>query len=125
MDKLDYFKITILCLVNLNEAIQGNILWPFLPFAVKHWGTRNEDVSTYVGLLASVFFLGQALSTPFWGIASDRWGRRPALLIGLLGTCFGQAVFGFAPSYTVALLSRFCTGFLNGNVAVCRTALFE
>lgn len=140
--KLNYSSIGILCLVNFNEALQGNILWPFLPFgegpqpkrsysvrsrptphpprraAVKHWGTPSADVATYVGILASAFFVGQALSTPWWGAASDRFGRRPTLLIGLSGSCIGMLALGFAPNFVVAVLSRFLTGALNGNVAV-------
>ena len=120
---LDYWSVSILCLVNFNEALQGNILWPFLPFAVKHWGVPVPDVATYVGLLASAFFIGQAISTPLWGKAADTYGRRPALLVGLLGTCIGMLAFGFASSFSIALLSRFCTGALNGNVAVRRIVI--
>ena len=116
--RLNLSHVGILCLVNFNEALQGNIIWPFLPFAVKHWGVKSGEVATYVGLLASAFFIGQAIATPFWGKAADVWGRRPTLLLGLFGTFFGMAVFGFATNFTIAVLSRFCTGALNGNVAV-------
>jgi hypothetical protein len=73
----------ILALVNLNEAICGNVIWPLLPFLVRRY-SLPEDVGVYVGLLAASFFLGQVLFVRAWGRAADRWGRRPVLLVGLL-----------------------------------------
>ena len=60
-----------------------------------------------------------------WGAASDRYGRRPALLGGLLGTALSAICFGFSPTYSFAVLSRFIWGILNGNIGVTKTYLGE
>jgi len=75
----------VLCLVNLNEACAGNIIWPFLPFLTARYA-RAEDVGVYTGVLASAFFFGQALAVSSWGAAADRYGRRPVILLGLAGS---------------------------------------
>ncbi len=92
---------------------------------MKHWGVADAEVATYVGFLASAFFAAQAISTPFWGKASEKWGRRPTLLSGLLGTSVSMLLFAFAPNLATALLARFLTGFLNGNVAISKTYMAE
>lgn len=53
-----------------------------------------------------------------WGALSDRYGRKPVVLIGLGGVAISSLIFGLAKSYWVALLARFIGGALNGNVAV-------
>lgn len=114
----------ILALVNLNEAICGNIIWPLLPFLVRRY-SLPEDVGVYVGLLAASFFLGQVLFVRAWGRAADRWGRRPVLLVGLLGSVLTMAWFGAGRSYTEAVLARFANGAMNGNIAICKVYVGE
>ena len=41
-DRLPAFQMLVLCIVNLNEAVQGNVIWPFLPFAVQKWGAAPD-----------------------------------------------------------------------------------
>ncbi len=60
-----------------------------------------------------------------WGRAADRFGRRPVLLVGLLGTAISQSIFGIAQKYEVALAARFLTGMLNGNVAIAKVYMGE
>lgn len=114
-------QVLVLCIINFSEALQGNLLWPFLPFAVQRWGAPPEQIGAWVGLLASSFFLAQLLFVAGWGKAADTFGRRPTLLVGLVGTAISMTVFGFARSYEVALLARFLTGALNGNVSIAKT----
>lgn len=50
----------------------------------------------------------------FWGWISDRKGRRPILLVGLIGTFVSVLMFGFAVNFPMALAARFTAGLLNG-----------
>jgi len=115
--ELNAWQVIVLMFINMNEAVSGNIIWPFLPFLVGR-SANDEDVGFYVGLLASSFFLGQTLFVGMWGACADRWGRRPILLVGLMGSALSMAWFGFARSYWEALAARFFCGILNGNIAV-------
>lgn len=56
---------------------------------------------------------------------SDSWGRKPIVLLGLLGTVSATLVFGFSTTYTQALIARSAAGLLNGNVGVIRTMVAE
>lgn len=115
----------VVCIVTVTEALAGNVIWPFLPSAVQRWGATEEQTGIYVGLLASAFFLAQVLFVVHWGRAADRFGRRPALLVGLAGTILCTLLFGVADSFAVALLSRFLIGALNGNVALTKVYVGE
>ena len=54
-----------------------------------------------------------------WGALSDRFGRRPVLLLGPLGLSFSMLFFGTSTKYVPLVISRFCQGLFNGCVGVC------
>ena len=51
-----------------------------------------------------------------WGSLSDRYGRKPILLLGCVGTCVSLMMVGFSTSFTMALIGRILGGLLNGNM---------
>lgn len=60
-----------------------------------------------------------------WGRISDKVGRKPVLIGGLVGTLVSNAMFGFAKSFPIALLARALGGGLNGNIGVIQTTVAE
>lgn len=60
-----------------------------------------------------------------WGRISDKYGRKPVLIMGLIGTMLSMIIFGFAKSFPVALLARAVGGALNGNIGVIQTTVAE
>ena len=78
--KLDFAVVGALCFINFNDAVQGNVIWPLLPFAVQRWGFPPEEVGLGVGILASSFFIAQSIAFPIWGALGDRFGRRPCMI---------------------------------------------
>ena len=62
----------------------------------------------------------QFLFSPIWGGLSDRIGRRPVLMIGLVGNTVFFTMFGLANTLMIALAARFLAGVFNGNIAVAR-----
>ena len=84
--KIAWQQMLILSAINFNEAVQGNVIWAFLPFAVQKWGARPNEVGTYVGLLACSFFAAQFLFVGMWGLAADRY-----VLMGWSTEAFGAA----------------------------------
>lgn len=117
-------RAIILMLVNINEAVSGNIVWPFLPFLTSRYALP-EDVGFYTGILAASFFLGQALSVSTWGALADKFGRRPVIIIGLLGSGASMLWLGFASTFAETLAARFVCGALNGNVAMNKVYMGE
>ena len=87
---------------------------PLLPFYAKEMGGSG----LWVGILVSAFSLAQLLSAPLWGRVSDRYGRRPALLVGLGAAAISYVVFAYATSLWVLLLSRLVQGAGGGTVGV-------
>jgi MFS family permease len=77
------------------------------------------------GSIASAYFLAQFLTSIPWGSLSDRYGRRPVLLIGLVGNTITMLMFGLSPNLPMAVLSRCLCGALNGNVGVSKSVLGE
>ncbi len=87
---------------------------PLLPFYAKRMGAS----ALVVTCLISAFALASLLSSPLWGRFSDRYGRRPALLIALGASAISYVVFAFANSIPVLLLSRLLQGAGGGTVGV-------
>ena len=78
----------------------------------------ESNASFYAGILISAFALSEALTGIFWGGVSDRYGRKPVLLLGCLGTLVSLLIVGFSSSFWMALVGRVLGGILNGNVGV-------
>src|SRR5687768_10872687 len=87
---------------------------PLLPFITRDLG--GSDLM--VGLLVSSFSVAQLLSAPIWGKFSDRYGRRPALLVGLAASAMAYVVFAFADSLWLLFLSRIVQGAGGGTTGV-------
>jgi MFS family permease len=88
-------------------------------------GLTESQVGLYSGLLEGSFHVGAAVGAVFWGWAADVIGRRPALLLGLMGTIVATLGFGLSPSFGWAMVARIAWGGLNGNVGVAKTVLSE
>ncbi|SAL98074.1 hypothetical protein [Absidia glauca] len=86
---------------------------------------KEEDIGYYIGFITASFALSQLLTGIHWGILSDRIGRRPVILCGMIGTIISITLFGLSKSYIWALLSRSLCGLLNGNVGVLKSMVAE
>jgi MFS family permease len=71
-----------------------------------------------VGLLISAFSVAQLACAPVWGRVSDRYGRRPAILAGLVVTAAAYVLFAFARSIPVLLVARLVQGLGGGTIGV-------
>ncbi|MEX2571153.1 MAG: MFS transporter [Gemmatimonadota bacterium] len=87
---------------------------PLLPFYAVELG----GAGLVVGVLVSSYAVAQLVSAPLWGRVSDRYGRRPALLIGLAFSAVAYVIFSYAGSIIVLLLSRLVQGAGGGTTGV-------
>ncbi len=90
-----------------------------------HLSNDERETGFYVGFIASSFSIAQFLTSIFWGRMSDKFGRRPVILLGLIGNSLSMLSFGISHSLTWALVSRSMCGFLNGNIAVSKCVIGE
>lgn len=102
---------------------------PLLPFYIQRLGGEGLNFSLFgqpihmgIGLITafmvSAFTIAQLVSAPIWGRFSDKFGRRPALLVALTASAMAYLVFGFANSLVLLLLSRLVQGAGGGTVGV-------
>ncbi|HYW89999.1 MAG TPA: MFS transporter, partial [Chloroflexota bacterium] len=104
--------VLIVVTVFLNIMGLGLIL-PVLPFYATAYGADG----TQVGLLFTAFSGLQFLASPVFGALSDRFGRRPIILLGVFGQVLAYLIMGFATSLTMLFVSRVFAGATAGNIS--------
>jgi len=107
-------KLPVLFITAFIDMVGLTMIMPLLPFYAGQLGAS----ATVVGLLIAAFSLAQLVVAPVWGRWSDRYGRRPAILAGLLVTAVAYVLFAFAGSLTLLLLSRLLQGVGGGTIGV-------
>jgi len=107
-------KLAVLIVTNFVDMVGLLMIIPLMPFYARELGGGG----LVVAILMSAFTAAQLLSAPWWGRFSDRYGRRPALLVGLTASCIAYVVFAFANSIWLLLLSRLVQGAGGGTVGV-------
>ncbi|KAL8952608.1 MAG: hypothetical protein Q9222_001482 [Ikaeria aurantiellina] len=90
-----------------------------------HITTDEHQIGLYAGLVTAAFAFAEFSTGMFWGRMSDKVGRKPVLIMGLVGTLLSMLAFGFARSLPLALLGRALGGALNGNMGVLATTVAE
>jgi DHA1 family tetracycline resistance protein-like MFS transporter len=116
MTELPKKSLFILFIVVATELIGFGLIIPVLP----QLATQFNVSSFYLGILMAAYSAAQFVAAPFLGALSDRYGRRPILLLSKLGTIFGYGVLAVSHSYSLFLLSRIIDGFTGGNISIAR-----
>jgi len=107
-------KLTVLMITAFVDMLGLAMIIPLLPF----YATKMGASATIVGVLIAAFSIAQLASAPAWGRFSDRYGRRPALLVGLLVSAVAYVFFAYASTLWLLLLSRIIQGFGGGTIGV-------
>jgi MFS family permease len=100
-------------------------VFPYLPEMIASFGVEKTEVARWAGITGAVFSLSQSATAVPWGRASDKFGRKPVILIGLFCTMVGFMVWGHSTSLVMALTVRALLGATNGNVGIIRTMVAE
>jgi len=82
---------------------------------IASFGVEKDEVARWAGLTGAVFSISQSLTAVFWGRASDKFGRKPTILIGLASTMTCFLIWGIATSLPMAITVRAIMGGGNGN----------
>jgi MFS family permease len=107
-------KLLVLIITAFVDMVGLLMVLPLMPFYARDLGAG----SLMVTVMVVSFTAAQLLSAPLWGRFSDRYGRRPALLVGLGAAAVAYVVFAFADSLWLLLLSRIVQGLGGGTVGV-------
>ena len=103
-------------LIVLVDILGLTIVIPLLPFYAQKYGATPFTV----GLLTTTFAFCQLLSGPLLGSLSDRYGRKPILLLSQLGTLIGFIILGMAETLPLIFLSRVIDGATAGNLSIAQ-----
>ena len=105
------------------DLVGFGIVIPVLPFYAE--GTKFGATPREVGLLFASYSFMQLIFAPVLGRLSDKYGRRPILLISLLGTSLGFLILGFATTLWMLFLGRIIDGISGGNISTAQAYIAD
>lgn len=111
----------IILLIMITEILGFSLILPFLPLYAQELGANP----LVVGLIFTSFSFFQMLSAPILGRLSDRYGRRPMLLISQFSTFVGFLILGFANTLALIFLSRIVDGLFGSNYTIASAYLSD
>lgn len=103
-------------LVVLVDLLGFGIVLPLLPFYASEFNASGVSI----GLLYSVYSLSQLIFSPIWGGLSDRFGRRPIMILSTAGSTLAYLLFSFSPSMGLLFASRILAGVMGGNISTAQ-----
>ncbi|KAM7522667.1 hypothetical protein LguiA_012569 [Lonicera macranthoides] len=124
---IPYKHLSYIWLVSLCTALPISSLYPFIYFMIRdfHIAKQEEDIGYYAGFVGSSFMVGRALTSVFWGVVADRYGRKPIILIGTFSVVIFNTLFGLSTSFWMALSMRFFLGGFNSLLGTIRAYASE
>ncbi|EGS18027.1 uncharacterized protein CTHT_0060410 [Thermochaetoides thermophila DSM 1495] len=123
--KLPVQQLAILAVARFAEPLALTSVFPYLPEMIASFGVEKDEVARWAGLTGAIFSISQSLTAVFWGRASDKFGRKPTILVGLASTMTCFLIWGMATSLPMAITVRAIMGGGNGNVGIIRTMVAE
>lgn len=109
-------RLWVLMAVCFVDMMGLMLVAPLMPF----YALDLKAPEWLVGPLIAAFAVAQLVSSPIWGQFSDRYGRRPAMMIGLGASAFAYVIFGFATSLWMLFASRIVQGLGGGTTGVAQ-----
>ena len=106
--------LLVLFLTVFIDMVGFGIVIPVLPL----YAERFHATPLEIGWLTGIYSGMQIIFTPLLGKLSDRFGRRPVLMISLAGTAIGFAMMGLAHSLTLLFAARIFSGITGGNISI-------
>jgi MFS family permease len=92
---------------------------------MESFGVPENDIARWAGIASATFSICQACTGLFWGAASDKYGRKPMILVGLFNTMLTMLMWGLSTNLPMALAARALQGLGSGNVGILRTTVAE
>src|SRR5258708_16396723 len=113
--------IIVIFITIFIDMLGFGIIIPILPVFSKELGAANYQV----GLIAMSFPVMNFIFAPFWGTMSDRFGRRPIILVSVLITGLAYLLFSQTVNLWLLLLSRILAGIGSANLSVAQAYISD
>lgn len=114
-------RLVVIFMTVFIDLVGFGIILPLSPFLAREFNAS----ALQIGLLMSIYSVMQFLFSPFWGSLSDRIGRRPVILIGLLGGGFSYVLFAFSSSLSLLFVARALAGVFGGNISTAHAYIAD
>ena len=120
-EKLDFKRILPIFVIVVVDLLGLTIIIPLLPLYATAFGASP----IVIGLLGAAYPLMQFLGAPILGRLSDKYGRKPVLIVSQIGTFAGFLLLGFANSLWLIFVSRLIDGISGANIATAQAAISD
>lgn len=141
--------IKLVFLTLFLDLVGFSIIFPMFPALAKHYlvtdadnyflnlifgsinqltsmgGSEMSAVVLFGGALGALYSVLQFFAAPLWGGLSDRYGRKPILLLSIFGLFLSYVLWFFSGSFTLLILARFIGGIMGGNLSVATAAVAD
>ena len=118
MDNKRLFSIILVVFIDL---LGFSLILPLLPYYAETFSANQ----TTTGILIASYAVMQLIGAPILGRLSDRFGRRPVLLLSVFGTFLGFLLLGFANALWMLFASRILDGLTGGNLSVAQAYISD
>jgi DHA1 family tetracycline resistance protein-like MFS transporter len=123
-------SLFIIFLTVFIDLLGFGMVLPLLPIYAKQFGHQfsKDELGIIIGVLMASFSVMQFLFAPAWGRLSDRIGRRPVLLVGLLGSTIFYALFGVATmqeSLVLLFVARIGAGIAGATISTAQAYIAD
>ncbi len=120
-DKLDFKRVLPIIVIVLVDLIGLSIIIPLLPLFAARFGATPFTI----GILQATYPMMQFVGAPILGRLSDRFGRKPILIISQLGTLAGFILLGFSNTLWLLFVSRVIDGLSGANLSTAQSAITD
>lgn len=114
-------SLAVIFAIVFVDLVGFGIVIPVLPLYAERFGASP----LVIGLLLSVYSMMQAIFAPLLGRLSDRVGRRPVLLVSLVGTSIGFLIMGLAQTLSWLFVARIVDGITGGNISTAQAYIAD
>jgi MFS transporter, DHA1 family, tetracycline resistance protein len=118
MNKKQLFSIILVVFIDL---LGFSLILPLLPYYAETF----KATPIVTGLLVASYAMAQLIGAPILGRLSDRYGRRPILLLSIFGTFLGFLLLGFANALWILFASRIIDGLTGGNLSIAQAYISD
>ncbi len=120
-ERLDFKKILPIFIIVLIDLLGLTVIIPLMPLYATSFGANPF----LIGVLGAAYPVMQFIGAPFLGRLSDRFGRKPVLIISQLGTFVGFLILGLANALWLLFLARLVDGISGANISTAQAAITD
>lgn len=117
--------LRLIFITMMIDMMGVGLLVPIFPELIRRFSDDPSFVSTWLGYFIASYALMQFVAAPILGALSDRFGRRPVLLVSLIGAGLDYLIMAFAPTLWVLFAGRIVSGITGASITVANSYIAD